>query len=82
MIKLQANARELFEGHVDAGITMWWVPGQRVVLHQTWEHRAAGREYGEVLHSYTSGDLVDYFYQNQWNDEYSIVDITDIGEPA
>jgi hypothetical protein len=82
MIKLQATSRELFEGHVNAGITMWWVPGQHVVLFRTWEHRASGRTYGDVQETFTSDDLLTYFVKQGWADEYQVSEVTEIGKLA
>jgi len=75
MIKLSAEARELFEGQVAGGIVFWHQPGSRVVLFQTWEHRASGRVYSEIKQSWTSTDLVDYFNLQGWSDEYKVTNV-------
>lgn len=78
MIKLEAHERELFEGNIAGGITMWWVEGSPVVLLQTWEHRASGKTFGEIQETWTSSDLLTYFINQGWNDEYKIVDVTQL----
>jgi hypothetical protein len=78
MIKLEATGRELFEGNVAEGMTIWWEKGSRVILYQTWEHRAAGRVYHEVQHTYTSSDLLTYFNEQGWADEYKVADVVEI----
>jgi hypothetical protein len=79
MIKVEANARELFEGNVDSGITFWWEKGSNVILYQTWDHRASGREYHEVKNTWTSADdFVTYFLNNGWNDDYIIVKTSEL----
>lgn len=79
MIKVEANARELFEGNVASGIVFWWEKGSNVILYQTWDHRASGREFQEVQQTWTSAsDFITYFLNNGWNDDYTIVKATEL----
>lgn len=80
MIRVDANSRELFEGHVDEGITFWFSEGKNgapnVVLYQKWEHRAAGRVYSEVEHAVTGVDFIAYFNGQGWHEDYDVFNIT------
>lgn len=78
MIKLEATGRELFEGNVAEGMTFWWDRGSRVILYQTWEHKASGRVYSQVQFTYTSDDLLTHFYGQGWADEYKVADVVEI----
>lgn len=78
MIRIDADSRELFEGQVASGIKMWHVKGSPVVLYQTWEHRASGKTYSEVQETWTSSDLLTYFCEQGWNDEYKIVNVEEL----
>ena len=78
MIKIEATHRELFDGNIDGGITMWWEKDSNVVLYPTWDHRASGKEFSEVQQTWTSSDLLTYFMDQGWNDEYKIVNVEEI----
>jgi hypothetical protein len=80
MIKMEAVERELFEGHVAGGLTLWAAPDSNVVLYQFWEHKAAGRVLSEVEVSYKSPtqDLGTHFIEQEWDDDYIIIDVKDL----
>lgn len=77
MYKVETHCKELFEGNVGSGIDFYWEPGSTTVLYQHWEHRASGREWGQVTPDPMAGKGVGDYILECW-DEYKIVDVTKV----
>lgn len=74
-IKIEAVLRDE-EGNAQEGVDIYWTEGSTVFLFQSWDHRAAGRDWFEVQVSFFDGNALDYFLEHWKSDGYSLVDVT------